>query len=300
MFKLCCLSVFALVLVACTSKPITETKPVEQPPALAKQNHAQHHPKPVKQDKSVKVSTQVPYVIELKPLRPLTLNSPSNIELKVVNPSGEPVKHKNFKVMHGQRIHTLIIDPSLTDYQHIHMRPDDFNGPAVYEFTFVPRQTGDYKLYLDVVDQKNKHYFLETNFNVPGTAQSPNFDRKLAKGSMQSTVQAQGLTFTAETEGPIRAKQHVMLNITVKKDGELFRKLEPTMQAYAHLIGFNADRSKIMHAHPMGEEPRSSNQRGGPNLKFGLEFPTAGNYRMFLQIRVSGKEIFVPFDVSVL
>jgi hypothetical protein len=249
---------------------------------------------------TVKASTSDPYVVELNPLHPFTQNSPSNIELKIVNQSGEPVKHKQFKVMHGQRIHTLIIDPSLTDYQHIHMRPDDFNGPAIYEFTLVPRQAGDYKLYLDVVDQKNKHYFIETSFNVPGTAASPVFDKKLAKGKMQTEVQAHGLSFTAEPEGPIRAKQHVMMNITVKKGDELFRKLEPTMQAYAHLIGFNADRSQIMHAHPMGEEPRSSNQRGGPNLKFGLEFPTAGYYRMFLQIRVSGEDIFIPFDVSVL
>jgi hypothetical protein len=91
-----------------------------------------------------------------------------------------------------------------------------------------------------------------------------------------------------------------MLSITVKQGDELFRKLEPTMQAYAHLVGFSANRSQLIHAHPMGEEPRSSNQRGGPNLKFGVEFPKPGNYRLFLQIKVEGKDVFVPFDVKVI
>jgi hypothetical protein len=278
------------------NKPAQVSEPPKQVPALAPASQPEIKTPPT----SVKVPTPLPYSVELKPLRPLTVNSPSNMELRILNSSGQPVKHKNFKVTHGQRIHTLIIDPSLTDYQHIHMRPDDFNSQALYEFTLLPRQAGDYKLTVDVVDQKNKQYFLETTFNVPGTAKTPSFDPKLAKGSMQETAQAEGLTFTALVDGPIRAKQHVMLNITVKKNDELFRKLEPTMQAYAHLIGFNADRSKLMHAHPMGEEPRSNNQRGGPNLKFGLEFPTPGKYRVFLQVRVAGKDIFVPFDVSVI
>lgn len=298
---------FGIILLATTLVSCTKNNKTIDAPAPPIQNtqahvhpeaHAHHDETPT--SKSVKNPAPTPYTVELSPLRPLTVNSPSNIELRILNQSGSPVKHKNFRVMHGRRVHTLIIDPSLQDYQHIHMRPDDFNGSAVYEFTFLPREAGLYKLYLDVVDQKNKHYYLESSFEVPGTAKTPAFDPKLTPGNIQAKAESQGLTFTMQSDGPIRAQRHVMLNITVKRGEELFRQLEPTMQAYAHLVGFNADRTKLIHAHPMGDEPRSSNQRGGPNLKFGVDFPASGKYRLFLQVQINGKDVFVPIDVNVL
>lgn len=267
--------------------------PQAQPVVAPKVEHAAHKHEATPAPQTVTVADPLPYLVELKAMRPWTVNSPTNVEMRIVNRAGEVVKHKNFKVMHGQRVHTLIIDPSMQDYQHIHMRPENFDGGASYEFTLTPKQSGDYKIFLDVVDQKNKHYFLETGFHVPGTSTAPKFDPK-------TDVQVQGLNFNIQYMTPVRAKTHVMMNITVKQGDVLFRKLEPVMEAYAHLVGFNSDRSKLLHAHPMGEEPRSSNQRGGPNLNFGVEFPTAGNYRMFLQVRVNGKDIFVPIDIKVL
>lgn len=232
-----------------------------------------------------------PYLLSLHPSS-ASLNTPTRFHLKIETPEGQAVKHKQFKINHGKRIHALVVDPSLQDYQHLHLRPLEGETLAEYEFSLTPTQPGDYKITLDVVDLKNKHYYLETQFSVPGNSQKPVFAPAL-------TQQIQGLQFELDWSGPLRAKQPLTLGITVKQQDKLFRQLQPTMQAYAHLIGYSADRTQLLHAHPLGEEPVSSNQRGGPNLKFGLEFPKPGYYRLFLQIKVKGKDVFVPFDVKV-
>lgn len=289
-----------LVLASCMTTP-TNTPP--PPPTQTHDEHAHHTgmtPPPCTPPEGQMAAKPLPYVVDLKPLTPLAANKPASFEVHILNQQAMAVKHQTFRVMHGKRVHTLVVDPSLTDYQHLHLRPDNPNGLAVYQLKLTPKQTGHYKIYLDVVDQSNEHYFLEAGFTVPGPDRAPSFDKTLGKGNMQTEAQAQGLSFITQVSSPVRSKEHVMLSITVKQGNQLFRKLEPVMQAYAHLVGFNADRSELIHAHPMGEEPRSSNQRGGPNLKFGLEFPEPGNYRLFLQVRVAGKDVFVPIDVNVI
>lgn len=126
------------------------------------------------------------------------------------------------------------------------------------------------------------------------------FDKKLNKGTVQPLAQVDNLTFTTHTSSPISSREKVILRVTVKQGDKLFRKLEPVKAAYAHLEGYNADRTELIQALPIGEEARSSNQRGGPNLKFGVKFPEPGYYRLFLQVRVDEKDIFVPIDVNVL
>jgi hypothetical protein len=49
----------------------------------------------------------------------------------------------------------------------------------------------------------------------------------------------------------------------------------------------------------MGEEPENNDARGGPELDFHLSFPTSGFYRLFVQVQIEGKNVFVPLDVQV-
>jgi hypothetical protein len=71
------------------------------------------------------------------------------------------------------------------------------------------------------------------------------------------------------------------------------------MQSFAHLVGFSENRETVIHVHPLGEEPRSPNQRGGPSLKFHIMFTKPGWYRLFVQLKAEDKDVFVPIDVMV-
>ena len=55
----------------------------------------------------------------------------------------------------------------------------------------------------------------------------------------------------------------------------------------------------VTHVHPMGKEPTNAGDRGGPELMFHLEPSKPGFVKLFAQVKVGGKEIFVPFGVMV-
>ncbi|MBX9703184.1 MAG: hypothetical protein K2X39_03430, partial [Silvanigrellaceae bacterium] len=55
----------------------------------------------------------------------------------------------------------------------------------------------------------------------------------------------------------------------------------------------------IVHIHPMGTEPSNPTERGGPDLQFHLQPEKPGFIKLFVQVKVKGKEIFAPFEVQV-
>jgi hypothetical protein len=90
-----------------------------------------------------------------------------------------------------------------------------------------------------------------------------------------------------------------MGNVTITKDGKPFTQLEPVMAAFAHIVGFSEDRKTVVHIHPMGIEPTKESDRDGPTLQFHIEPNKAGFTKMFVQVRVNGKDVFAPFGVMV-
>lgn len=115
--------------------------------------------------------------------------------------------------------------------------------------------------------------------------------------NMTSTVD--GYTFTLALDSEPKAGSAVIGNITVTKDGKPFTQLEPVMGAFAHVVGFTEDYNSVMHIHPMGKEPTSDSERGGPKLEFHIEPEKAGFVKMFAQVKIGGKDVFVPFGIEV-
>ena len=78
------------------------------------------------------------------------------------------------------------------------------------------------------------------------------------------------------------------------------KPLEPVLGAFAHIVGFNEDFKTVLHAHPLGDAPKDENARGGPDLEFHIVFPSAGFYKIFVQLKIAGKDLFVPFGVRAV
>ncbi len=49
----------------------------------------------------------------------------------------------------------------------------------------------------------------------------------------------------------------------------------------------------------MGKEPIKTSERGGPELQFHVEPNKAGFIKLFAQVQINGKTLFVPFGVTV-
>ncbi|WP_332247933.1 hypothetical protein [Legionella tunisiensis] len=88
------------------------------------------------------------------------------------------------------------------------------------------------------------------------------------------------------------------IHITDTK-GNPVRSLEPVMGAYAHIVGFNDDFKTVVHIHPMGTEPQKNSDRGGPELQFHIVPEKVGFVKLYAQVKIRGKELFVPFGIKI-
>ena len=88
------------------------------------------------------------------------------------------------------------------------------------------------------------------------------------------------------------------LRIT-QADGSGFTRLEPIMDAYAHLVGFHENHTTVLHIHPETSQPPARNDRGGPDLHFRLFAPIPGYFRLFVQVQRDGVQQFASFGLNV-
>jgi hypothetical protein len=90
-----------------------------------------------------------------------------------------------------------------------------------------------------------------------------------------------------------------MASITISKDGKPFDKLEPVLGTFAHVVAFSDDYHSVLHIHPLGAEPKNDEDRGGPTMQFHLIPEKAGFAKLFAQVLIGGKQLFVPFGVLI-
>jgi len=225
--------------------------------------------------------------------QPLQAGVKSDVTLLLKKPDGSPMTLDGLKEAHTEKIHVLIIDPTLSDYHHEH--PVAGATPGEYQFSFTPRTAGPYRMWADVVpaETDKQEYVIA---DIGGTASADEIPNR----SPTLTATVEGLTYTVTFEGPLKADAATLGRLTVKDaNGTVFPLLEPIMGAYAHLVGFSEDFKTIAHLHPMGEEPKSPSERGTGELQFHIEPEKAGLLRLFAQVQIGGESKFVPFTLSV-
>lgn len=79
---------------------------------------------------------------------PLKAGVQTKAYLRLTKTDGSPVLLTDLREVHTEKIHLLIIDPSLQDYHHEHPRPAD--TPGEYSFTFTPKRSGPYRAWADI------------------------------------------------------------------------------------------------------------------------------------------------------
>jgi hypothetical protein len=216
---------------------------------------------------------------------------PVTVQLHVTDMmSGKPMGPDAFATAHTKRIHVLGIDPSLTDYSHWHPEPGAKAGD--WSFQFTPKFDRPYHLWLDVKPVGGRQAYVMLTVNERGT---PAPVQKLRSLEATEGAVSASLAFDA----PLVAGQAVMGHLRVRRDGKPFSGLQPVMGAFAHIVGIAQDWRTIAHVHPMGAEPTRADQRGGPAIDFHLEPAQPGFLKLFAQIQVDGKAVYLPFGVTV-
>jgi hypothetical protein len=214
--------------------------------------------------------------------------------IRLTGPNGKPVGVEQLEVAHTEKIHLLVIDQSLTDYQHLHPAPSDM--PGEYRFDFESKFGGTYHVWADLVPKATgRQEYSKTTLKVDGPAATPN-------NAINTTAEVDGYRFdlTTENNAPLQAGKAGMVKVKVTgPDGRPFSELEPVMGAFAHMVAFPADLGSVTHVHPMGAEPKTAAERGGPDLSFHVEPDKPGYQKLFLQVQIGGKDKFAAFGVDV-
>lgn len=206
--------------------------------------------------------------------------------------SDKPITLDDLKEAHTKKLHLLVIDPTLTDYHHVHPLPA--GTPGEYSFTFTPRKPG-YRLWADVIPLvSGKQEYVMMDIGAPESV------REKPHRTLSTVSNAEGYTFKLTLEQPLVKGGASMARIDITdRDGKPLRTLEPVMGAFGHIVGFSEDFHTVAHIHPMGAEPKTAGDRGGPTLALHIEPQAVGFLKLFAQIRIDGKDIFAPFGVMV-
>lgn len=241
------------------------------------------HTKPISSQGTIQV------VIENAP-NEVKANTTETLHLRLLKDS-KSLTLNNLKTVHTKKIHLMVIDPTLTDYHHIHPVADSKNKDFV--FKFIPKMNGMYQIWVDITPfATDKQVFLKTE--IGHSSQKPFINKKVNLNAHVGPYQ-----FDLKLDSDVQVGKPSMATIQVTKDGKSFNELEPVMGAFAHVVGFNADYTSIMHIHPMGKEPKDDSERGGSQLMFHLEPQKAGFVKLFAQFRINGKDIYAPFGIFV-
>lgn len=209
--------------------------------------------------------------------------------------NGAPVMLADLIETHTKKIHLLIVDQSLTDYHHEHPRPTA--TPGDYFFSFTPQKPGPYLAWADLRPLPLGLQEYERATIAGAGPPEPTKDRKT-----RLSAEVEGFHFQLILEKPaIKVGQPVGAKLRITKaDGTPYRELQPVMGAFAHLVGFNEDHETVLHLHPSGAPLENDDARGGPELAFQIYAPKAGFTRLFAQVQIEGRQVFAPFNLTIL
>ena len=214
------------------------------------------------------------------------------VTLRLRTTTGKPIAPEDLLIAHTRRLHLLVVDPSLRDYQHLHPLPG--RTPGEWDFVVTPRRAGLYRVFADFTPAATgRGLYASAEFAVPGQPDAP-------PSGDNWVCDDEGLRFTLTPGVAMRAREVVNLVFTVESvDGRRPVSLEPVMGAFAHLVAFDASRSGFAHIHPLQIDPSPPLDPLRPQLTFKVQIPRAGRYVIWSQVKVSGRERFAPFWFEV-
>jgi hypothetical protein len=235
---------------------------------------------------------------------------------------------------HGHLMHLFLIGmPGMERMWHLH--PDRIAGGA-FSQKLPAMPSGNYALFADIVDKNGFPWTLIGTVDLPqivgirtaGDDSEWEGARLAATGSESTVAPLSGGARMVWERGrdPLKANVPASFKFRVEeKDGSPARNLEPYMGMAGHAEVVCSDLSVFAHIHPAGsvsmaaldlaqaglmaQSPVAASgaamemmHSSGPlaaEVHFPYGFPHSGTYRVFVQIKRSGKVETAAFDAHV-
>ncbi len=238
------------------------------------------------------VAVRSPVTTRLEPETVPAVGRETRFTLSLATSSGKPIGTDDLVTMHTRKLHLLVVDPTLQDYQHLH--PEPGAKPGEWVFAHTPRLAGEYRVFADFTPSATgRGLYASAAFTVPGEVPVNMVIRNW-------TYEIDGYRFSLRpAEEPVRAGRvtDLAFNVDRADGGEVPMRI--VMDAYAHLVAFDRDRSGFAHLHPNESDLTHAPDPRRPALTFKITIPKAGLYVIWAQVNLGGDERFVPFWFEV-
>lgn len=189
---------------------------------------------------------------------------------------GEDGVVTDFDVEHTKRMHLIVVRRDFTGFVHDHpMMSEDGTWTTDLDLS----DPGTYRVYADFVVDGDKHT-LGTDLFAPGP-----FEPR-AVPAPASTADA-GDGYEVDIVGDVIAGEESTLRFTIRKDGRTVTDIPDYLGAKGHLVALRDGDLAYLHVHADEEE-----------LLFEADFPTPGQYRLFLQFDHGGQVRTAAFTVD--
>jgi hypothetical protein len=244
------------------------------------------------------VAVKSPVVMEVAPAVPPVAGRAVAAVVTLKTARGKAIDPEDLQVTHTRRLHLLAVDPTLADYQHLH--PEPGARPGEWAFTFIPARPGTYRIFADFTPAATgRGLYASADIAVAADAGASAAPAPVPVAAGEALTR-EGHRYALEVRpAPARAGQPLDLRFGVERtDGAAFA-LGEVMDAFAHLVAFDAERSGFAHLHPVVTGPARPGPAPRTELDFKLTIPRAGRYTIWAQLSLEGREVFVPFHLEV-
>jgi hypothetical protein len=222
---------------------------------------------------------------------PARAGNPVELVFTVRDPRDMPVH--DFVAVHERPFHLFIVSEDLSSFQHVH--PVVTNDGTLTVSTVLP-SPGRYQLIADFfpqggIPQQLERAIVTAGYTAPLGRSHLVPDAVLRQRAGDLMISLVPLT-TTEGATPT-AGVLALFDIRVTDAQGRPVALEPYLGAWAHVLMVNESLSEAIHAHA----DRVTGVSGA--LRLELLPPTAGVYRMWIQVQHGGEVLTAPFTFAV-
>jgi hypothetical protein len=198
---------------------------------------------------------------------------------RILGPGDVPVT--GFDVEHEKQLHFIVVRRDSSGFQHLHphMATD-----GTWSVPLTLPDAGSYRVFADFKPTGQAKTVLGADVQVPGPYQPVQFDNDLRA----STVDG----YEVRLDGLLTAGKSAAVTATVTRDGKPVTDLQPYLGAYGHLVALRSADLGYLHVHPL------ETTTAGPQVRFAVEVPTSGRYRLFLDFQHNGQVRTAEFTVT--
>jgi hypothetical protein len=207
------------------------------------------------------------------------------LQFRILDSSGAPVTR--YVESHDKLLHLIMVRNDLSDFQHIHPL---LGADGTWRVPVNLGRAGDYRVFADFTPEGGPALTLGANLHVAGVYDP----QPLPPIAATSVVDG----YTVTLSGTPKTNESSMLTLTLRRDGRPVTDLQPYLGAYGHLVALRPADLGYLHVHPIGE-PGDGVTPAGPDIGFHATFPSASDYRLFLDFQHAGVVRTAAFTMSV-